>query len=177
MPKIINEIDMRPDSFALIERGFRPCRYWLHRRFDRGNGFAVFLMLNPSKADATINDPTTTRCIGFARRWHVHTLILVNLFPVIATDPDELLEFDLGHYEDDKNIKCVMRAGELVSKHGGHFVCAWGNHRAARSQAAVYSERLMRRFWMLKHLGLTKEGQPRHPLYVPSDAELYRYGR
>lgn len=47
-------------------------------------------MLNPSTADAEIDDPTITRCIGFAKSWGFGGLMVGNLWAYRATDPKEL---------------------------------------------------------------------------------------
>lgn len=62
--------------YALIRDG------WLG-----GEGAVLFVMLNPSTADATSNDPTTRRCIGFAQRWGFASLAIANLYAYRATVP------------------------------------------------------------------------------------------
>ena len=66
-------------------------RYSLHRRWADGAPL-LFVMLNPSVADATKDDPTVRRCIGFAHRLGYGAMSVVNVFALIATDPNELLE-------------------------------------------------------------------------------------
>lgn len=51
---------------------FSPCgayRYTLHRTWNEALPPVAFLMLNPSTADATANDPTVERCERRAREW------------------------------------------------------------------------------------------------------------
>ena len=55
-------------------------RYLLWREWDSQSKTVSFIMLNPSRADAEINDPTITRCINFARSWGYGRLEIVNLF-------------------------------------------------------------------------------------------------
>lgn len=55
-------------------------RYLLWREWDISNKTVSFIMLNPSRADAQINDPTITRCINFALSWGYGRLEVVNLF-------------------------------------------------------------------------------------------------
>lgn len=61
-------------------------RYRLTRRFADGP-CATFVMLNPSTADETIDDPTIRRCRNFAIREGCGGLVVVNLFAYRATDP------------------------------------------------------------------------------------------
>jgi len=83
-----------------------PCgqyRYVLWRDTGTGEGSVVFIMLNPSTADATTDDPTIRRCLGFARHWGYRTLVVVNLFALRATNPRMLLTHTqrIGRLNDD----------------------------------------------------------------------------
>src|SRR3954454_15761859 len=69
-------------------------RYLLSRQVGPGLRTATFIMLNPSTADATNDDPTIRRCIGFARQWGCGRLAVLNLFAVRATDPAEMKRAD-----------------------------------------------------------------------------------
>ena len=139
-----------------------PCglyRYLLLR--DWRNGPTVnFVMLNPSTADATQDDPTIRRCAGFAKAWGYGTLAVTNLYAFRATNPAELQRAadPVGPANDD-TIKAVALDSALV-------VCAWGALGGAR--AAVVERMLGRLGVQLYSLGMTKGGQPRHPLYLPA---------
>lgn len=123
-----------------------------------GQGMVVFIGLNPSTADETQDDPTIRRCIDFARRWGFARLKMLNLFAFRSTDPRGLLNADdpVGP-ENDCVIAKVIGGSELV-------VCAWGSFpsdgRVARVLELVAAPHA---------LGLTKNGSPRHPLYVRGD--------
>lgn len=150
-------------------------RYWWHRKFTTGKGVTVFGMLNPSKANKDRNDPTSRRCVQFARDWDTAAVVLVNLYAAISTEPDELLELDdpVG----PRNWDYINEACELIHKEGGRFVIAWGVHRMAVPQAPAFLDFIEKRKMIPMHLGLTQGGQPRHPLYAPSGTELEEYGR
>ena len=56
-----------------------------------GDGAAAcFVLLNPSAADETREDPTVRRCIGFTERDGCGGLDVVNLYADATTDPDDL---------------------------------------------------------------------------------------
>lgn len=125
---------------------------------------AVFVMLNPSTADHTKNDPTLTRCINFAVFWGYNNLTVVNLFDWIATNPKELPREKLiaSSPYNDPTILSAAHGASLV-------VCAWGAypHLEGRGQKVLDDLKEMGR--TPRALALTKGGQPRHPLYLPAD--------
>ena len=146
-------------------------RYRLWRRWDRSRPVVAFVMLNPSTADARRDDPTIRRCIGFARSWGFGGLEVVNLFALRATDPRGLRRArdPIG----SRNARFVRAALSRSST----VVLAWGADPLAARQPADMRFGLSRR--RLRCLGLTRAGQPRHPLYLPRSARLvpFRSGR
>lgn len=127
---------------------------------------ALFLMLNPSTADATQDDPTIRRCRGFAASWGSDGLTVANLFALRATDP-AVLQQHVAPIGPDNDAWLRQLAAEHVD-----IVCAWGAlpFAAARaSDVALILRAAGARLWCL---GTTKHGAPRHPLYVRSDQPL-----
>jgi hypothetical protein len=125
-----------------------------------------FVMLNPSTADASIDDPTIRRCIGFARAWGFAGLAVRNLFALRATYPMELMEADdpIGP-ENDRVILSLVGVCPVI-------VAAWGVHGALKDRGNRVRQMLSDRGQALKCLGTTKEGHPKHPLYLPADTAL-----
>jgi hypothetical protein len=158
-------------------------RYLLTRRLTENgsehgcepNKMATFIMLNPSTADATRNDPTIRRCIGFAQQWACGTLQVLNLFAVRATLPQTMKQTDdpVGP-ENQQWFERVLRAAPVDS----HIVvCAWGVHGAFRGQDRVVLGWLRELGIASFALGVTRDGHPCHPLYLPYSAELVQYTR
>ena len=90
---------MTGDRWAGIARGahFSRCgryRYALRRTFPAGQGTVLFVGLNPSTADAHVDDPTIRRCMGFAAAWGHRELWVANLFALRSPYPDALLGAD-----------------------------------------------------------------------------------
>ena len=133
-----------------------------------------FVMLNPSTADSTIDDPTIRRCIGYAKAWGYGGLIVTNLYPLRSTDPRALKTSEQpegplvgGHLldrpflENDMHIKGSARHAKLV-------VCGWGNH--GRGKAASRTLAMIRDVGKTPHcLGITSLNEPSHPLYLKGD--------
>jgi hypothetical protein len=121
-------------------------------------------MLNPSTADATKDDPTIRRCVKFAERHKCTKLTVVNLFALRATDPGELLT-----HPDPIGPLNRLHLEEQVDIHQhGLIIAAWGSHPFAKVRAAQVIES----FGPFMCLGRTKDGSPRHPLYVKGDTPL-----
>ncbi len=139
-------------------------RYRLGRTWDPSEPGVCFVMLNPSTADASIDDPTIRRCIGFARRFGAGWLSVVNLFAFRATDPRALLNaaYPIG----PDNDRYIVEAADDCAM----VVCAWGAHGAIGGRADAVRDLLAPR--VMYALGTTKDGHPRHPLYVAGAAPL-----
>jgi hypothetical protein len=142
----------------------RRYRYRLWRRWDQSRPVVAFVMLNPSTADACRDDPTIRRCAAFARRWGYGGIEVVNLFALRATDPRALDTADdpIGP-NNDRYVRRALAAARTL-------VLAWGA-RGVTGDRATSAGRLvsLRRS---RCLGLTRSGEPRHPLYLKSDARL-----
>lgn len=146
---------------------FSPCfryRYELWRDTGGlfpGRGVANFIMLNPSTADETANDPTVERCEARCRSWGYDRLVVTNLFAWRSTDPRALLQVaDPVGPENDETLVRIAAEADLV-------LIGWGNHGRIRGRGGAVAEMLRRRRVGLHALRVTKEGQPEHPLYLP----------
>lgn len=148
-----------------------PCgkyRYVLRRSLGsvlRWHKPILFIMLNPSTADAETDDPTIRRCMSFAQREGMTHLTVVNLFAFRATNPKALKECEnpIGP-ENDQILEQEITAHREV-------VAAWGAHPFARFRA----QEVTKKFGPFQCLGKTKGGDPRHPLYVPGTMPLEEY--
>lgn len=129
----------------------------------------VFVMLNPSTADARHDDPTIRRCMGFAKLHGCTELIVVNLYALRATDPK-----DLGTHPDpvgpDNDIWIGKALAATLNGRGIAVAASGSNEKVWERMPAV-----MKRFGPFMCLGKTKEGHPRHPLYVRADTKLQEY--
>jgi hypothetical protein len=149
-------------------------RYTLKRTWDADLARVLYLMLNPSKADAKIDDKTITRCIGFAQRMPgIGGFTVANLFAYRSKDPEDLLKAEdpIGP-RNNKILKDLLFDAQIV-------VCAWGSHGSqinaliARQLHMLQYSLKCRELWCL---GTTKEGAPRHPLFLKNETELEPFG-
>ena len=146
--------------------GTAPCFGGLKRH-------VAFVMLNPSTADGEQDDPTIRRCVNFTKALGYDRLEVVNLFAYRATDPLSLIS--LNHNEhpvgpenlDAFNITCNTQDCAII-------IAAWGalgGHIGQDETALGW----IRRPQLVHALGLTKNGKPRHPLYLPADSKPFRF--
>jgi hypothetical protein len=158
-------------------------RYRLDRTWHSG-GRVLFVMLNPSTADATVDDPTIRRCIGFAKAWACGALTVVNLYAWRATKPCDLNgaqepvgefgPYGEGRRRENRNDVVIREAAAEC----GLRVIAWGSSpgplqwRATRVVELLDETRWQGQRRKLYCLGETKAGHPRHPLYIPGDTQL-----
>lgn len=146
-------------------------RYRLTRFLGTGRRIACVVMLNPSTADATEDDRTIRRCIGFARDWGCGQLFVANLFGFRSTDPYYITVAPdpVGPRNNDYLISAACRAHES----GGPVVAAWGVHGGYRDQDRVVFSLLTQTLGIpVKCLGTTAAGFPCHPLYLAKDTPL-----
>ena len=141
-------------------------RYRLSRVWDAELPAAAFVMLNPSVADATQDDRTIRRCVGFARAWGCGGIDVVNLFAFRATKPAALkrVGFPVGPLNDD-HIR-------LAARHAALVVAAWGANKVPVGRVAEVLAMLRASGKETHCLSVTKDGHPQHPLFVRGDAQL-----
>jgi len=148
-------------------------RYALTREWARGTPPLTFLMLNPSTADATTDDSTIGRCIGFARGRGYGALRVLNLFAFRATNPEDMMAAsDPVGPENDEHIR---EAFATAAEAGAPVIAAWGVNGTHAGRDATVRALATECCVTLMCLGTTKEGHPRHPLYVPAAQEFVTF--
>lgn len=159
-------------SFARISTCGR-YRYSLVRQWDRSNkGRCLWVMLNPSTADATSDDPTIRKCVGFAKRWGFGSIEVVNLYAWRATDPADLRaahrrgEDVIGPVNDEWISVAIGRADQVIA--------AWGANAfdSARTRSVV---ECISDGHPVSCLGLTKKREPYHPLMISYSTKLHTF--
>jgi hypothetical protein len=138
-------------------------RIWSHEAHP---SFALWIGMNPSTAAEDVDDPTVRKEIGFTRRVGLSAYCKVNVMDYRATDPKKLLEWGVVPVGPDNfaTISRLAQSADIV-------VAAWGSlHKPLRTFAK--SVELMLNKHLVYCLGTTKDGSPRHPLYVRNAAQL-----
>jgi len=144
-------------------------RYRLGRRWAAGGEVLLFVMLNPSTADASEDDATIRRCVKFAQAHGYSALEVVNLFAFRATDPKDLRRagYPVGP-ENDAHIMATVREAAAVC-------LAWGSNVAGLERPQLVLPALREAGARLLCLRITRGGYPQHPLMLPSSCRLMEF--
>lgn len=158
----------------MVETGatFSECRTWRYRLWRVWEPDApafVTIGLNPSTADETQDDPTIRRCINFAKREECGRLVMLNIFAVRTPDPKVMkIAGDPVGPENDAHLIDACQDAKLV-------VAAWGTHGAFRNRDLLVKNLFRAADIQLHCFGRTKEGYPKHPLYLRRDVQIAPY--
>jgi hypothetical protein len=141
-------------------------RYTLYRIWNKKLPHVTIIGLNPSTADELHNDPTMTRCINFVNGWGYGGFVMVNLFAFRATDPRNMRKSDdpVGP-ENDRYIAEMCEGADKV-------IAAWGNGGLYKDRGWTVAVALKEKGIPLYCLGMTKDFEPLHPLFVPGNRSL-----
>ena len=136
-------------------------RYSLTRVWNPAGKRVLFVMLNPSTATEVENDPTVERCERRARHLGFGAFRVTNIFAWRATDPRDMRVADdpVGPENDAALMEGADWADEIIA--------AWGVHGAHKGRGPEVAQLLESLDMPVFHLGLSKAGHPKHPLYLP----------
>lgn len=157
------------DSGAIISED-KKYRYSLWRVWQKKKPKVLFIMLNPSTADAETDDATIRRCRGYAEAWGYGGFFVGNLFPFRSPEPKDLLKCEnpIGH-NNEEYLKTMKEHCCLV-------VCAWGNSSiVSKIEKRFPDYKPLKHFYHLHYLELSKDGTPKHPLYLPKSLTPIQY--
>lgn len=143
-------------------------RYSLTRSWDESQLRVLWVMCNPSTADADQDDQTLRACQDFTRRWGYGSLTVANLFALRSPHPDRLRQHPdpIGPSND-----AVLAAAFADVDRYALVIAAWGDHGAYMHRGLIV-HRMAERVDRLMHaLAFSKVGRPRHPLYLPRTLE------
>ena len=145
--------------------GFYRLRLW--RRWDLEKRVLLWIMLNPSTADASVDDPTILAICDFARRWGYGGIEVVNLYSYRTKSPEVLKSagYPIGPGNNLTISALVQWRAEPDQRQ--RVICAWGSKAQPERALAVYD--MISEFVTPCALAVNKDGTPKHPLYVKRD--------
>lgn len=144
-------------------------RYTLTRIWDSKKPLVMFIGLNPSTADEIRNDPTVARCINFAQAWGYGGMIMTNIFAYRSTNPYAMMsQEDPVGLENDAYLVDSSRQASLI-------MAVWGIHGSLSDRGKQVVKLMKAAGCELHHLGMTKEGYPKHPLYLKKTVKPERW--
>lgn len=153
-----------PDLFMKSSAVLSDCgayRYELRRIWEPDLPMLAVCMLNPSRADDEINDPTILALIHFAKLWGYGGILIVNLYGFRSSSPAEMFKQG-GAAIGTENYRYTAAAVHYAKANGGKLLVAWGNGGKARS--AFFAEWVRCQDVELICLGITRDGSPKHPM-------------
>ena len=133
------------------------------------NDTLTFIMLNPSVANEDKNDATIRRCLGYAKIWGYNELVVVNLFAMISTEPKDLYSATIDPMGGEENNYHIIDAINNSSL----SICAWGNHGIYQNRGNIVKGLILSKFGKYHHLGLNKNGEPKHPLRLSKEVIVH----
>ena len=144
-------------------------RYALTRVWELETSQVVFVMLNPSTATEVQNDPTVERCERRARTLGFGGFQVINIFAWRSTDPKKMrVAKDPIGPDNDKTIMKACRWGDQI-------IAAWGTHGSHLNRGSEVEKILRKSNKPIFHLGLSKGGHPKHPLYIAYSQKLEKW--
>ena len=153
------------DSTAIFSHDGK-YRYLLKREWEKDGNNVLFIMLNPSTADAFVFDPTVKRCFDFAHAWGYTSMSVCNLYAFRSTDPKKL-KAEIDPVGKDNN-EWLYHAGSDARM----IIAAWGTQgtllRRDQEVITLITTDLGKDLYCLE---MTKEGHPKHPLYMKGDTK------
>ena len=147
-------------------------RYRLARRVCETGPVYAFFGVNPSTADANLDDATVRKWRGFVTRWGGSRFIVGNVFAFRATDVRGLAHASdpIGRVNND-HLKAIMDDADIL-------VPCWGNRTKAppmlRSSFHWLLQQLHASGKPVMAFGMTKGGDPLHPLMLGYSTQLVR---
>lgn len=152
----------------------RTHRYFLGRLWEPHHSKILFIGLNPSTADEHEDDHTVRRLIRFSQDWGFGGFYLMNAYSFVATEPPDMKQYYLKlsvHQErivHRQNVKMILDRASICSM----VVFCWGAN-VHHDDKPIST--LVKKFGDARCFGKTKDGHPKHPLYLSSHTQLIKY--
>lgn len=153
-----------------------PCglyRYRLDRTVAMDGPVYAFFGVNPSTADASVDDATVRKWIGFTKKWNGGRFIVGNVFAYRATDVKALAAVEDAFGDDiGEHITDIIEEADIL-------IPCWGNETKVPPQLRfafdVLMDKLLDSGKPVMHFGKTKDGSPKHPLMLGYDTLLQEW--
>ena len=158
---------VRGDAVFSEDGRYRPLmRRWLGDAFpDR---YLLFIGMNPSTADAAVNDPTCAREWTFTQREGFDAMVKANVGDYRATDPKMLLQPGV-EASSPANLPAIRQAAAGAAR---VILCHGKLNKALAPAGRALVEALTQDGVPLWCFGTNGDGSPKHPLYLRGDTAI-----
>ncbi len=160
----------RPGTSSARFSEDRRYRYELRRTWDASKRPLVVVACNPSKAAESKDDPTCRRLYSFASAWGLGGIVLLNAFAFCATDPKDLRlaakqGVDVVGAENEETLRRVLETHK-----DDRLLLAWGGNAKLLGRGRITAALVLEAHGRPECFGLTADGYPSHPLYLPDES-------
>lgn len=140
-----------------------------------GSKVIAYFGVNPSTADAMLDDATVRKWRGFTLRNGGHRFIVGNVFSLRATDVRVLRKTLITMGPDHRmHLDAIIQEADVL-------VPCWGSSEKLEYGHRLYMSYLMRTLLdsgkPVLHFGQTKSGDPKHPLMLGYDTALQPWSK
>ncbi len=146
-------------------------RWWLFRCWAGSLPLIIWIMMNPSTADHSKNDPTILKIMRYSTRWGYGAVLVLNIYAFRTSKPENLPQ-SMKDRVGARNDWWIKRMFRFAAKRKTPVVCAWGvkheeRGRSVRRMADDAGLQLM-------CLEIALNGEPKHPRFLSEALNLRR---
>ena len=134
-------------------------RYQLWRIWDKNQPLLLYILLNPSNADAAVDDRTVLKLVQISKNLGYGGFYLGNLHSFITPYPSVLKYYIIMN--DSLNLMHLKKMVEKCEK----VVLGWGNS----GHTPQWLRETVKQSYCF---GLNQNNSPKHPLYLPFNSQL-----
>jgi hypothetical protein len=141
-------------------------RWWLFRCWAANLPLIIWIMMNPSTADHTKNDPTILKVIRYSTKWGFGAVLVLNIYAFRSSRPENLPQ-KMKEAVGLSNNWWIRTIFAYAAKKNIPVICAWGvKHKERGCQVRQMANDASLE---LQCLEVALNGEPKHPRFLSED--------
>lgn len=141
-------------------------RWWLFRCWAAEKPLVIWIMMNPSTADHTKNDPTIGKVIRYSKKWGYGAVLVLNIYAFRTSRPENLPRV-MSEAVGKSNDWWIRTIFAFAARKKIPVVCAWGvKHKERGAKVRVIADEAGLRLMCLE---LALNAEPKHPRFLSED--------
>lgn len=153
----------------LMEAGISSCgiyRWWLYRCWAVDKPLIIWIMMNPSTADHTKNDPTISKIMRYSKKWGYGGVLVLNIYAFRSSKPENLPQV-MSEAVGPRNDWWIKTMFRYAARKKIPVVCAWGvRHQNRGDWVRVAADDAGLQLMCLE---LALNAEPKHPRFLSED--------